>query len=153
MTSFDRSRARADLKERFRSLVSDPAVIATSERHLAALRLLSDSLPTTLRPTKAQLETPHYYGIDLIASPSLRDRLMTVTSDVAQSFVNEIAILGTERDDVGQLTIWGDDPLNETSWEFSQPVLERWGWMLGRDWVSRANFFRRQRGATLLPDW
>ena len=150
---YDRSNARNDLRERFRRLLTDPTIIATPEKHLATLRSMSDTLPGPLKPTKTQLDTPHYYGIDLIASPSLRDRLLTVTSDVAQSFINEIGINGNERDDVGQLVIWGDDPLNEMSWEFSQAVLERWGWMLGRDWVARANFWRRQRGAALLPDW
>ena len=150
---YDRSKARNELRERFRPLLADLAIIATPERHLATLRSMGDTLPGPLKPTKAQLDTPHYYGIDLIASPSLRERLLTVTSDVAQSFINEIGINGNERDDVGQLVIWGDDPLNEMSWEFSQAVLERWGWMMGRDWVARANFWRRQRGAALLPDW
>ena len=151
MARYDCSKARTELRERFRPLLVDPSITATSERHLSALRSLSENLPGPLKPTKIQLETPHYYGIDLIASPSLRDRLMTVTSDVAQSFVSEIGVLANERDDA--LVIWGDDPLNEMSWEFSQAVLERWGWMLGRDWVQRANFWRRQRGAALLPDW
>ena len=152
MTPYDRTKARADLRERFRPLLADPSIIATPERHLATLRSISDNLPGPLKPTKTQLETPHYYGIDFLASPSLRDRLLTVTSDVAQSFVTEIGITGTERDDVGQLVIWGVDPLNEMSWEFSQATLERWSWMLGRDWVARANFWRRQRGASLLAD-
>jgi hypothetical protein len=153
MAPYDRSKARNDIRERFRPLLADPAIIATPERHLATLGSMSDTLPGPLKPTKTQLDTPHYYGIDLLASPTLRDRLLTVTSDVAQSFINEIGFNGNERDDVGQLVIWGDDPLNEMSWEFSQAVLERWGWMLGRDWVARANFWRRQRGAALLPDW
>ncbi|KAG0649730.1 hypothetical protein D0Z07_3748 [Hyphodiscus hymeniophilus] len=133
MTPYDRSIARTDLRERFRPLLADLSVTATTESHLSILRAMSDSLPDPLKPTKAQLETPHYYGIDLLASPSLRDRLLTVTIDVAQSFVAEIGILGNEHD--GALTIWGDDPLDELSWEFSQATLERWGWMLGRDWV------------------
>ena len=114
---------------------------------------MSDKLPGVLKPSKAQLETPHYYGIDLLPSPSLRDRLLTVTSDVAQSFINEIGITASEREDSGQLIIWGEDALNEMSWELSQSTLERWGWLLGREWVARTNFWRRQRGAALLPDW
>ena len=153
MTPYDRTKARSELRERFRPLLADPSIIASSERHLATLRSMSDSLPIPLKPTKVQLESAHHYAIDLIASPSLRERLLTVTSDVAQSFVTEIGITGNESNDVGQLVIWGDDPLNEMSWEFSQAILERWGWMLGRDWVARANFWRGQRGVALLPDW
>jgi len=151
MTPYDRSKARTDLRERFRPLLSDPSITSTQERHLSTLRSMCDNLPGPLKPTKTQLETPHYYGIDLIASPGLRDRLLAVTSDVAQSFITEIGILTNERDEA--LVIWGDDHLNEMSWEFSQATLERWGWMLGRDWVQRANFWRRQRGVALLPDW
>jgi hypothetical protein len=137
--------------ELFQPMLSDPSVSTTPERHLAVLRSMSGSLPGVLKPSKVQLETPHYYGIDLVPSPVLRDRLLTVTSDVAQSFINEIGITGQQDD--SQLIIWGDDALNEMSWEFSQATLERWGWLLGREWVARTNFWRRQRGAAPLPDW
>lgn len=138
--------------EIFRSLLSDPTISSSSEQHLMLLSSMSDTLPSAFKPTKSQLETPHYYGIDLLPSPSLRDRLLTVTSDVAQSFVQEIGITG-ERDDTGQLIIWGEDPLNEMSWELSASTLERWGWLVGREWVARTNYWRRQRGIAALPDW
>ena len=58
-----------------------------------------------------------------------------------------------EEEDVGQLVIWGEEPLDEMAWEFSRAVMERWGWLLGWWWVVRANFWRKERGAALLPDW
>lgn len=137
----------------FQPLYSDRTIASNSDRHLIVLRALSDSLPSVLKPSKAQLETPHYWEIDMLASPTIREKLLTVTPDVAESFIKEIGLTGTEQEDIGQLTIWGDDPLNEMSWEFSQPVLQRWGWLLGRDWVNRANLWRRQRGDALLPEW
>ncbi|KAH7330308.1 hypothetical protein BKA65DRAFT_554296 [Rhexocercosporidium sp. MPI-PUGE-AT-0058] len=151
---YDRTKARSEILETFRPLYSDPSITSDPQRHLAVLQSMSGGLPVSLKPSKAQLETPHYYGIDMIASPTLRDRLMTVTSDVARGFVSELGIIGGERgDEVGQVIIWGDDPLNEMSWELSQPLLERWGWLLGATWLQRANFWRRQRGAPLLPEW
>jgi hypothetical protein len=114
---------------------------------------MSDSLPAPLKPSQAQLETPHFYGIDMIASPSLRDRLITLTADVARSFITDLGIAMEQRDDVGQVIIWGDDPLNEMSWEFSRPILEKWDWLLGPGWKQRANFWRRQRGAPLILEW
>ncbi|TVY28111.1 hypothetical protein LHYA1_G002733 [Lachnellula hyalina] len=153
LVPYDRNKARAEINQIFRPLYSDSSIITNPEKHLAVLRSLSDSLPSVLKPSKAQLETPHYWGIDMIASPSLRERLLQAGSDAAQGFIVEIGITGLEREDVGQLIIWGDDPLNEMSWEFSQAILERWGWLLGRDWVNRANLWRRQRGAALLPGW
>ena len=140
--------------EIFRPLVSDPATIASPDRHLAVLRSMSASLPDVLKPTKAQLETHHYYGIDLIPSITLRERLLTIAPEVAQSFIVEVGILGGgEQEDITQLIVWGENTLDETAWEFSQATLERWGWMLGREWVQRSNFWRRQRGAPQLPDW
>ena len=153
MVPYSRNKARAELTDLFRPLFADPSIIITSDQHLATLQSMSDNLPSVLKPSKAQLEATHYYGIDMIASPAMRDRLMTVTTDVAQSFITEIGIIGGERDDIGQLIIWGEEALNEMSSEFSQPILERWGWLMGREWISRANFWRRQRGAPLLPEW
>lgn len=153
MVPYDRTKAKNEILETFRPLYSDPAVISDPQRHLAVLRTMSETLPTSLKPSKAQLGTPHYYGIDMIASPSLRERLMTVTTDVARSFCADLGIIGGDRDEVGQVIIWGEEPLNEMSWELSQPLLERWGWLLGTGWTQRANFWRRQRGAPLLAEW
>jgi Domain of unknown function (DUF3425) len=150
---YDRNRARTEIMDIFRPLYQDASVMSSPDRHLAILRSMSDSLPPSLRPSKAQLETPHYYGIDMIASPSLRDRLLTLTAEVARSFVTDLGIAGEQREDVGQVIIWGDDPLNEMSWELSQPILEKWDWLVGPGWKQRANFWRRQRGAPLLPEW
>lgn len=152
MVPYDRNKARTEILDIFRPLYSDPLIRTDSQRHLKLLRTMSDTLPDSLKPSKGQLETPHYYGVDMIASPSLRDRLLTVSSNVARSFVLELGIFGLERDEVSQVIIWGDEPLNEMSWELSQPVLERWGWLLGGTWTQRANFWRRQRGAPLLPE-
>jgi hypothetical protein len=153
MAPYDRSKARIELLELFKPLHSDPLAMTDSPRHLSVLRALSDTLPSTLKPIKSQLDTPHYYGIDMIASTSLRERLMTVTTEVARNFIAELGMIGNEREELGQVVIWGEDPLNEMSWELSQPVIERWGWLLGSGWAQRANFWRRQRGAPLIPEW
>ncbi|CZS90676.1 uncharacterized protein RCO7_06782 [Rhynchosporium graminicola] len=154
MAPYDRMKARLEILEIFRPLYSDPAATTHSQRHLAVLKSMSDGLPDVLKPSKAQLDTPHYYTIDMIASPTLRDCLISVTSEVARAFVSELGIVGGERgDEVGQVIIWGDDALDENSWELSQPLLERWGWLLGATWLQRANFWRRQRGAPQLPEW
>jgi hypothetical protein len=150
MVPYDRNKARTEILDLFRPLYSDPSITSDPQRHLTILQSISENLPNSLKPSKAQLETPHFYGIDMVASPSLRDRLMTVSADVARSFISELGIIGGERDEVSQVIIWGDEPLNEMSWELSQPVLERWGWLLGDGWSQRANFWRRQRGAPLL---
>jgi Domain of unknown function (DUF3425) len=148
-----RNKARAEIMEIFRPLISDPSITTSPDRHLAVLRSMSATLPDVLKPTKAQLDRPHFYGIDLIPSTTLRERLLTIAPEVAQSFVMEVGIIGGDRDDITQPIVWGESALDETAWEFSQATLERWGWMLGREWVQRSNFWRRQRGAAQLPDW
>ncbi|RFU35984.1 hypothetical protein B7463_g360, partial [Scytalidium lignicola] len=146
LVQFDRNKARSDLLQIFRPYFKDQSVVSSSSKHLAALRSLKDSLPAVLKPSKVQLDTPHYYEIDMIPSPSLRDRLMGITEDMARRFISESS-------EAGQLIIWGEDALNEVSWEMSQGLLERWGWLVGREWIVRANYWRQQRGAPLLAEW
>lgn len=130
------------------------SVTSHPQNHLAALAALVPTLPLQLRPTELQLRTPHHAYIDMIPSPTLRDRLITVGPANSNTFMSEVCTIACEIEDTGQLTIWGGDWLNEISWEFSEHVLERWGgWLLTQEWGQRANFWRRQRGAPILPAW
>lgn len=153
MVPYDRNKARAEILSLFAPLSTDASISSDASKHLAALKSLSSTLPECLKPTESQLNAPHYFGIDFVASPTLRDRLMGVERAVSESFLADIGITNDDPNGAEQLRIWGDDPLNEMSWEFSQQALERWGWLLGREWVTRSNFWRRQRGAPLLADW
>ncbi|KAM0132537.1 hypothetical protein ACHAPC_007794 [Botrytis cinerea] len=155
MVPYDRKQGCIQIRELFRPLLSDPSIVngSSPDRHLALLHSMTDMLPSTLKPNKSQLEKAHYYAIDMIASPSLRHRLMNLTGDIVQSFIRDFGSCIGEADDAGQIIIWGDDPYNETSWEVSQPLLERWGWLLGRDFVDRSNTWRAQRGDPPLPEW
>lgn len=152
MKPYDRNKARIELLDLFKPLYNDPAIITDPQHHLSVLRSMSPTLPVSLQPCKAQLETPHFYGIDMVASPSLRERLCTVPADTARSFIADLGILSDKQDELGQVIIWGEDALDENCWELSQPLLERWEWLLP-GWKQRANFWRRQRGAPILPGW
>ncbi|KAI1000749.1 hypothetical protein K3495_g7448 [Podosphaera aphanis] len=153
MASYDSDKVRSKIHELFQPLLSDPNISADSQRHFAILRSLSGQLPAQLKPDKAQLEYSHFYGIDLISSYSLRNRLMTVADDVAIGLVEDLGILRAPSDGSEPITYWGDDPFREESWEISKPVLDRWGWLLGSGWIQRANYWRKQRGASILPEW
>ncbi|KFY82490.1 hypothetical protein V500_10511 [Pseudogymnoascus sp. VKM F-4518 (FW-2643)] len=122
-------------------------------RHLQLLRAIGSSLPIPFRPTPTQLSTSHYYGVDMIPSPSLRDRLCRAGPDVSAAFLHDFdyLLLTTNMDEHQRLTIWGEDPYNEVSWEFSGEMLSRWGWLVGTAWAERANFWRTQRGQAALP--
>jgi hypothetical protein len=122
-------------------------------RHTQILVALAPSLPTTFRPTATQLSTPHYFGVDLLPSPVLRDRLCIAGADVSAAFMYEFdyLLLTPNMDEHHRLTIWGDDAYSDVGWEFSGDMLARWGWLVGPTWAERANFWRRQRGLQPLP--
>jgi Domain of unknown function (DUF3425) len=144
---------RRSLHVLFRPLL-EMTVMSNPQTHLATLAALAPSLPLQLKPTELQLCTPHHLYIDMIASPILRDRLITVGPANSSAFMAEVCTIACDIEDSGQMTVWGEDWLNEFSWEFSAEVLQRWGgWLLTREWGQRANFWRRQRGAPTLPAW
>ncbi|KAL9112929.1 MAG: hypothetical protein Q9227_002793 [Pyrenula ochraceoflavens] len=132
----------------------DLSVISSPQSHLTTLGALAPQLPAQLKPTSLQLSTPHHAYIDMIPSQSLRDRLISVGNAHANTFMKQVCTIACEIEDHGQMTIWGEDWTNEFAWEFSAPVLEHWGgWLLDAEWGRRANFWRRQRGAPVLPGW
>lgn len=144
---------RRSLHVLFAPILEAP-VISNPQTHLAALAMLAPQLPSALKPTELQLSTPHHAFIDLIPSPSLRERLIGIGPANASAFMTQVCTIACDIEDHGQMVIWGEDWLNEFSWEFSEAVLERWGgWLLDRRWGQRANFWRRQRGLPVLPAW
>ncbi len=144
---------RRSLHQMFAPLLEIP-VISNPQTHLATLAALASSLPVSLKPTQLQLSTPHNAYIDMLPSTLLRDRLIAVGPANANTFLTEACTIACDIEDTGQLTIWGEDWLNDFSWEFSASVLERWGgWLLTPEWGQRANFWRRQRGAPILPGY
>ena len=147
------SEIRRSLQVLFAPLL-DVVVSSNPSSHLAALAALAPALPPSLKPTKIQLQTPHCVYIDMIPAPLLRDRLIAAGPENSNSFMIQACTIVCDIEDIGQMTIWGEDWLNEFAWEFSAPVLERWGgWLLTQEWGQRANFWRRQRGANILPAW
>lgn len=144
---------RRSLHQLFAPILEIP-VISNPQTHLATLAALESTLPTSLKPTPLQLSTPHHAYIDMLPSPGLRDRLIAIGPANANTFLTETCTIVCDIEDTGQMTIWGEDWLNEFSWEFSARVLERWGgWLLTPEWGQRANFWRRQRGAPILPGY
>lgn len=144
---------RRSLHQFFAPLLEIP-VISNPQTHLATLAALEPTLPNSLKPTQLQLSTPHHAYIDMLPSPILRDRLIAIGPANANTFLTEVCTIACDIEDTGQMTIWGEDWLNDFSWEFSASVLERWGgWLLGIEWGQRANFWRRQRGVPVLPGY
>ncbi|KAJ9607515.1 hypothetical protein H2200_007593 [Cladophialophora chaetospira] len=129
-------------------------VISNPQAHLATLAAMEPTLPSSLKPSQLQLTTPHHAYIDMLPSPSLRDRLIAIGPGNANKFLTEACTIVCDVEDTGQMIIWGEDYLNEFSWEFSANVLGQWGnWLLTPEWGQRANFWRRQRGVPVLQGY
>ncbi|KAK5946923.1 hypothetical protein PMZ80_001068 [Knufia obscura] len=144
---------RRSLHQLFTPIINIP-IISDPQAHLTALASLAPALPYSLKPTQLQLTTPHHAYIDLIPSPTLRDQLIAIGPANCNTFLMEVCTIACDIEDNGQMTIWGEDWLNEISWEFSAAVLERWGgWLLTNEWGQRANFWRRQRGHPTLAGY
>ncbi|KAM5462142.1 hypothetical protein MferCBS49748_006695 [Microsporum ferrugineum] len=153
VTPYDIKQARSHLHSLFHPVLNlavggtfpDPQV------HFLALARLSPSLPPSLQPTALQLHIPHDVHIDMIPSPLLRDALLKSNPVMVAAFLADVCTFVCDIEDRGQVTIWGENFLNEISWEFSASVLEQWGgWFLPSIWRERADFWRRQRGDPLL---
>ena len=133
-------------------------VIEVGERapydHLAGLAALAQSLPPQLRATPLQLQIPHSVFIDMIPSPSLRDRLVALDPHFSAAFVSELCGFLYGADEPGKVTIWGNDWLKEDAWEFSTCVFPQWGgWLLTEEWMDRSRFWcHHRREVSLLEN-
>lgn len=161
------------LRETLKAVISPPAPLSPAA-HLSTLQAMTSSLPPPLRPTEKQLMISHNPAIDMLPSPTLRDRLVQAGAGTAQNFLEEVfpGLCGAASAGAGGggafqtpystarsdgpfkgIIVWGEDPLNETGWEASQEVLDQWSWLMGSEWVRRANFWRAQRNLKPLLDY
>ncbi|KAI9644655.1 hypothetical protein NHQ30_006679 [Ciborinia camelliae] len=145
MVPYDLEKARTEIQDLFRPLLKSLVTNCSPIIHLAVLHTIVNTLPPTFKPSDLQLQTPHYYAIDMIASPSLRYRLMNIPDRTARNFIGEFGSFIGKAEDIGQVIIWGEDPYDELSWEISQPLLVKWGWLLGQEMIDRSNAWRTQR--------
>lgn len=95
---------RRTLHQLFHPII-DIAVISDPQAHLTALQQLTPGLPYSLKPTQLQLTTPHHAYIDLIPSPTLRDRLIAIGPANCNTFLMEVCTLACDIEDNGQMTI------------------------------------------------
>jgi hypothetical protein len=65
----------------------------------------------------------------MILSPTLRDCLITIGPAISNALITQVFTIACGIEDMVQGIVWGEDWLNEFSWEFSAD--ERWGcvWM------------------------
>ena len=97
-------------------------------------------LTHTLSPTDIQLSTYHHPYIDLIASPSLRNNVLTASLDAEQedALCMDLHCNG--------FTVWGSQPWNSMGWEVTQEFTSKWAWLLDEHTIQYSNFWRAERG-------
>lgn len=113
----------------------------------------TSTLPFNLRPTPAQLSTPHHAILDILPWPDVRTKLITAFSLLPTLLPKHpvdgttVSVLRLVYDlEAGGCRVWGPDPTRESGWEVTQSFVDGWWWCLDRRILSVANEWRRGRG-------
>ena len=116
-----------------------------------------DHLPANLRPTANQRLIPHHPVLDVLAWPTVRDKMILVFSQppevrppIAASPMALIDFVYDVEDSAEGVRIWGDDPYNAENWEAGEAVFKKWWWALDSNIIGKSNDWRKERGAPLL---
>jgi Domain of unknown function (DUF3425) len=116
-----------------------------------------DHLPVNLRPTKTQQLIPHHPLFDILAWPTVRDKLIAVFSQepelrppCAATPTAFFDLVYDIEDSAEGLRIWGEDPCVDGNWEVGEAVFKKWWWVLDSDIIKKSNEWRMERGAPLL---
>ena len=116
-----------------------------------------DHLPANLRPTANQKLIPHHPVLDILAWPTVRDKMILVFSQppevrppIAASPMALIDFVYDVEDSAEGVRIWGDDPYNAENWEAGEAVFKKWWWALDSSIIGKSNDWRKERGAPLL---
>ena len=116
-----------------------------------------DHLPPNLRPTANQKLIPHHPVLDILAWPTVRDKMILVFSQppevrppIAASPMALIDFVYDVEDSAEGVRIWGDDPCDAENWEAGEAVFKKWWWALDSIIIGKSNDWRKERGAPLL---
>ena len=116
-----------------------------------------DHLPANLRPTANQKLIPHHPVLDILAWPTVRDKMILVFSQppevrppIAASPMALIDFVYDVEDSAEGVRIWGDDPYDAENWEAGEAVFKKWWWALDSSIIGKSNDWRKERGAPLL---
>ncbi|KFA56277.1 hypothetical protein S40293_00156 [Stachybotrys chartarum IBT 40293] len=111
--------------------------------------------PCALQPTRLQRGVEHHPWIDLFPHPRLRDNMLRAFED-PRGFCDEDELchdLAHFSDAAKQptLLVWGV-PWDVRSWEASEPLLRKWGWLLEGcgEILDATNYWRGKRGERRL---
>lgn len=99
--------------------------------------------PATLMPTALQAEVPHIAFVAALPFSGLRDSVLRA--------LPHIDFQDLWRDAVsGGFFIWGRIPWAPQGWEVEESFAQKWWFLLDREVIETANFWRAQRGIPRL---
>jgi hypothetical protein len=104
----------------------------------------TDSPPPALLPTELQSRIPHLAFVAALPFSGLRDAILAALPHIEYDEL--------WRDSVsGGFFIWGALASSPQSWEVTEEWAQKWWFLLDRETIETANFWRRQRGLRVLP--
>ncbi|KAH8896401.1 hypothetical protein GQ53DRAFT_803826 [Thozetella sp. PMI_491] len=99
--------------------------------------------PAPLAPTRLQAEVPHLAFVAALPFAGLRDAILRA--------LPHIDYQSLWRDSVsGGFIIWGRTPWMPQGWEVTEEWAHKWWFLLDKEVLETANFWRLQRGLPLL---
>lgn len=106
-----------------------------------------DRIPQNMLPTPAQLSIEHHPYIDCVFPwSSMRSKILTFMETIfTEEQLCQETLIAHERYGEPAFTIWGDDPMDENSWEVSESFAINWWFLLDRQIINRTNWWRRQQ--------
>lgn len=110
-----------------------------------------DRVPNNMYPTEEQLNIEHHPYIDVAFPwPSMRSKILKCLDTVIDDndlcdSVFKAGLPGAEQTEPA-FYIWGDDAMDEASWEVGEQFARRWWFLLDDEIVRRTNWWRRRRG-------
>lgn len=113
-----------------------------------------DRIPSNMLPTPAQLSIEHHPYIDCVFPwASMRSKILLLMETIfTEEELCQETLTSHERYGEPAFTVWGDDPMDENSWEVSQSFASNWWFLLDRQIIKRTNWWRRQQERTELSE-
>ncbi|PWN31514.1 uncharacterized protein FA14DRAFT_88208 [Meira miltonrushii] len=119
----------------------------TVEDHQSISNWKFDRIPQNMLPTPAQLSIEHHPYIDCVFPwASMRSKILLLMESIfTEEQLCQETLTSHERYGEPAFTVWGDDPMDESSWEVSQSFATNWWFLLDRQIINRTNWWRRQQ--------
>lgn len=119
----------------------------TVEDDFSASQWKFDRVPKNMLPTAAQLCIEHHPYIDCVFPwASMRSKILLFMENVfTEEQLCQETLTSHERYGEPAFTVWGDDPMDENSWEVSESFATNWWFLLDRGIINRTNWWRRQQ--------